>query len=71
MALPRHSWPPVVSMLARELIRAAQSMGLHGRLRVRETRESYELVIVIARGETVMTRASPSPLTQPDKEGGR
>jgi hypothetical protein len=69
MALPRYSWPPVVGTLAREIIRAAQGIGLHGRLRVHETRETYEIVIVIARGETVMTRA---PLrTQPDDVGGR
>jgi len=58
-------------MLAREIIRVAQGIGLHGRLRVHETRETYEIVIVIARGETVMTRASPSLPTQPDDAGGR
>jgi hypothetical protein len=57
-------------MLAREIIRAAHGIGLHGRLRVHETRETYEIVIVIARGETVMTRASSSS-TQPDDAGGR
>jgi len=51
MVLPRYSWPPVVSTL-RERDHPRR------RLRVHETRETYE--IVIARCETVMTRASSS-----------
>lgn len=54
MALPRYSWPPVVSMLAREIIRVAQGTrsakaadreGVHAR--------AFAIAVRLLAGETL------------------
>jgi len=53
------TWPPVIHNLVDEIIAVAKARGLHGRVRLQKNEAGdYEIVLVIPKEETVMTRAA-------------
>lgn len=53
------NWPPVIHMLAREVVEVAKARGLHGRVTIRQTAAGdYVVALVIPAAETVPVRPS-------------
>lgn len=54
---PRPCLAPLINTLAREVVAVARANGVHGRLRIQETKDGYAIVMLIPASETVMAHA--------------
>jgi hypothetical protein len=59
MAAPPGGWPVIINSVAEDVVKAARSNAVHGKLRISQDPKTkdYVIALVIPAGETVMSRA--------------